>query len=202
MNQPSKIEEASRPELWGGVECTVVRVGDEYRDQTAETGHTVRRNDMDLIADLGVTTVRYPILWEKVAPDNPGELDFAWTDERLAMLRERGINVIGGLLHHGSGPRHTDLLDPGFAEKLGEYAARVAERYPWIKMWTPVNEPLTTARFSALYGHWYPHHRDYPSFLRALVNQCKGTLSAAGADRRPRQNLFHRSATLSSGARE
>jgi dTDP-4-dehydrorhamnose reductase len=26
-------------------------------------------------------------------------------------------------------------------------------------MWTPVNEPLTTARFSGLYGHWYPHGR-------------------------------------------
>lgn len=165
-----------RLELWGGVECTVVRVGDEYRDQSAETGHSYRRGDMDLIKDLGVTTVRYPILWENVAPDRPDELDFAWTDERLAMLRERGITVIGGLLHHGSGPRYTELLDPDFPEKLADYAARVAERYPWIKMWTPVNEPLTTARFSALYGHWYPHTKDYSLFLRALVNECKGTL--------------------------
>ena len=58
------------------------------------------------------------------------------------------------------------------------YAARVAERYPWIDHWTPVNEPLTTARFSGLYGHWYPHRRDYPAFLRALANQCRGTLEA------------------------
>ena len=32
----------------------------------------------------------------------------------------------------------------------------VAERYPWVEDYTPVNEPLTTARFSGLYGHWYP----------------------------------------------
>jgi dTDP-4-dehydrorhamnose reductase len=184
MIEASNIEKSSPLELWGGVECTVVRVGDEYRDQCAETGHTYRRADMDLIADLGVTTVRYPILWENVAPQSLDEMDFAWPDERLAMLRERGIDVIGGLLHHGSGPRYTNLLDPDFPRKLGEYAARVAERYPWIKMWTPVNEPLTTARFSALYGHWYPHHRDYPSFLRALVNQCKGTLEAMRAVRK------------------
>jgi dTDP-4-dehydrorhamnose reductase len=139
---------------------------------------------MDLIADLGVTTVRYPILWENIAPDGLDDMDFTWTDERLAMLRDRGITVIGGLLHHGSGPLYTSLVDPDFPKKLGEYAARVAERYPWIKMWTPVNEPLTTARFSALYGHWYPHHRDYPSFLRALVNQCKGTLEAIRAIRK------------------
>jgi dTDP-4-dehydrorhamnose reductase len=172
------------PELWGGAECTIVRLHDAYRDQAAETGHKDRRDDIDLMAGLGLTTVRFPILWEAVAPERPDRLDFGWTDDRLAMLRERGIKVIGGLLHHGSGPKYTELLDPDFPAKLGDYAARVADRYPWIEMWTPVNEPLTTARFSGLYGHWYPHGRNYPSFLRALANQCKGTLEAMRAIRR------------------
>ncbi|HEX9932858.1 MAG TPA: family 1 glycosylhydrolase [Allosphingosinicella sp.] len=171
-------------ELWGGVECTIVRLGDEYRDQSRETGHHDRKDDIDLLAGLGVTTVRYPILWEAVAPDSPDTLDFSWQDERLEMLRERGIEVIGGLLHHGSGPKYTDLLDPEFPAKLADYAAKVAARYPWIKLWTPVNEPLTTARFSALYGHWYPHTQDYSVFLRALVNECKGTLTAMRAIRK------------------
>jgi dTDP-4-dehydrorhamnose reductase len=171
------------PELWGGAECTIVRLGEEYRDQSVETGHRDRRDDLRLMAELGLTTIRFPILWEAVAPDRPDRLDFAWTDDRLAMLRELGIKVIGGLLHHGSGPKYTDLLDPDFPKKLADYAARVAERYPWIEMWTPVNEPLTTARFSGLYGHWYPHGRDYPTFLRALVNECKGTLGAMQAIR-------------------
>ena len=171
-------EKAPEPplQLWGGPECTITRLGDQYRDQSVETGHDLRPSDIDLIADLGIRTVRYPILWERLAPDRPDRLDFGWTDERLSMLRERGIEVIGGLLHHGSGPKYTDLLDPDFPKKLGEYAARVAERYPWIRMWTPVNEPLTTARFSGLYGHWYPHRGDYPAMLRALVNECLGTL--------------------------
>jgi dTDP-4-dehydrorhamnose reductase len=158
-------------------------VGDEYRDQSIETGHALRRADIDRIADLGVTTVRYPLLWESIAPDRPDRCDFAWTDERLHMLRERGINVIGGLLHHGSGPHYTSLLDPDFPRKLGEFAARVADRYPWIGTWTPVNEPLTTARFSGLYGHWYPHGRDQASLLRALVNECLGTREAMTAIR-------------------
>jgi dTDP-4-dehydrorhamnose reductase len=170
-------------ELWGGVECTIVRLGDEYRDQSLETGHTHRKEDIDILADMGVTTVRYPILWEAVAPEDPDRLDFAWQDERLEMLRDRGIEVIGGLLHHGSGPRYTSLLDPDFPEKLADYAAKVAARYPWIELWTPVNEPLTTARFSALYGHWYPHTRDFAAFIRALVNQCKGTMTAMRAIR-------------------
>jgi dTDP-4-dehydrorhamnose reductase len=170
-------------ELWGGVECTVVRVGDEFRNQVAETGHDARLDDLEAIARLGIKAIRYPIVWETVAPERPDELDFSWHDERLTRLRELGVRVIGGLVHHGSGPRYTSLIDPNFPKMLGEYAARVAERYPWVEWWTPVNEPLTTARFSCLYGHWYPHERSYKAMARALVNECLGTVEAMAAIR-------------------
>jgi dTDP-4-dehydrorhamnose reductase len=159
-------------ELWGGVECTLVRIGEEYRDQVVETGHSARLSDIDAMAGLGVKAVRYPILWETVAPQSPDELDFSWHDERLERMRDLGIEVIAALVHHGSGPRYTHLLDPAFPDKLAEYARKVARRYPWVKMWTPLNEPLTTARFSCLYGHWYPHLTDIDAAFRATVNQC------------------------------
>ncbi|MBV8908029.1 MAG: sugar nucleotide-binding protein [Sphingomonas sp.] len=174
---------ASPLELWGGVECTVVRIGDEFRNQLIDTGHARRMSDIDAMAELGVKAVRYPVVWETVAPETPSELDFSWHDKRLNRLRELGIRVIGGLVHHGSGPRYTNLLDPNFPKLLGDYAAKVAARYPWIDTWTPVNEPLTTARFSCLYGHWYPHKHDMRSMLRALANQCHGTLLAMRAIR-------------------
>ncbi|RYY37115.1 MAG: NAD-dependent epimerase/dehydratase family protein, partial [Sphingomonadales bacterium] len=79
---------------------------------------------------------------------------------------------------------YTDLLDPGFATGLADHAAAVAERYPWVMDWTPVNEPVTTARFAALYGHWYPHQRDEASFWIALLNQIDGTRLAMRAVRR------------------
>jgi dTDP-4-dehydrorhamnose reductase len=158
--------------LWGGVECALVRIGDDFRDQVIETGHSERLHDIDAMAELGVKAVRYPILWEKVAPQSPGELDFSWHDERLERLNELGIKVIAGLLHHGSGPRYTHLLDPNFPDLLAQYAVGVAQRYPWIAAWTPINEPLTTARVSCLYGHWYPHHKHIDTAFRATVNQC------------------------------
>jgi dTDP-4-dehydrorhamnose reductase len=169
--------------LWAGSECTIVRLGGRWRDQSRETGHRARDDDVDRIAALGVKTVRYPILWESVAPERPDRLDFAWTDRRIEALGAHGIEAIGGLLHHGSGPAYTGLLDPDFPDKLADYAFRVAARYPQIRRWTPINEPLTTARFSALYGHWYPHRRDYRAFLRTLVNQCKGIAAAMAAIR-------------------
>lgn len=170
-------------ELWGGVECTVVRIGDEFRNQLVDTGHWTRMEDLDAMAELGVKAVRYPIVWETVAPEVPTELDFSWHDRRLNRLRELGIRVIGGLVHHGSGPRYATMLDPRFPQMLAAYARRVAERYPWIETWTPVNEPLTTARFSCLYGHWYPHERSMEAMLRALASECHGTLLAMRAIR-------------------
>ena len=56
-------------ELWGGLECSVVRLGDEYRNQIIETGHVARMSDIDAMVDLGIKAVRYPILWERTAPD-------------------------------------------------------------------------------------------------------------------------------------
>jgi dTDP-4-dehydrorhamnose reductase len=173
-------------ELWGGLECTVARIGDEFRDQSRETGHADRIADLDAIAALGIRTIRYPVLWETICPDHPERADWSWHDARLQRLRDLGIRPIAGLVHHGSGPRYTNLLDPAFPELFAGHAARVAERYPWIEYYTPVNEPLTTARFSALYGHWYPHTRCYRTFLRALLAECRATVLAMRAIRRVR----------------
>jgi dTDP-4-dehydrorhamnose reductase len=173
------------PALWGGVECTVARIGDRYVDQLELTGHAQRDDDLDRIGSLGIRTVRYPVLWERIE-HRPGVFDWEWTDRRLARLEAGGIEVIAGLVHHGSGPMWTSLLDDSFATGLTRFAARVAQRYPGIRRFTVVNEPLTTARFSAPYGHRYPHARDDRSFARALLTQCRATAMAMEAIRRVR----------------
>ena len=191
---PSPANDADRPgqearpeeralELWGGIECTVLRVRGTWRDQLREGGHYGRIGDLDAVAGLGLKKLRYPVLWEHVAPERPGECDWRWHDGRLGRLRELGVTPIAGLVHHGGGPRYTDLLDPRFPALLAEQAGRTARRYPWIRSWTPVNEPLTTARFSGLYGHWHPHRRDQASFLRILANECRAVLLSMRAIR-------------------
>lgn len=170
-------------ELWGGVECTVNRVRDEYFEQLGRSGHQDRISDLDLFAELGIKALRQPVLWERIAPRNISDADWSWSDRWLARLRELNIRPIVGLVHHGSGPLYTNLLDDEFPNKLAEYAAAVARRYPWVSDYTPVNEPLTTARFSALYGLWYPHARDLRSFVRALLNECRAVVLAMRAIR-------------------
>ncbi len=171
-------------ELWGGVECTVNRVRDEYFSQLERSGHAGRIEDLDAIAALGVRALRYPVLWERTAPEGIEHADWAWSDARLARQRELGLMPIAGLVHHGSGPRHTSLVSESFAPGLAQFAGAVARRYPWLEWYTPVNEPLTTARFSALYGVWYPHLRDERAFKDALLNQCRATVLAMQEIRR------------------
>jgi dTDP-4-dehydrorhamnose reductase len=159
-------------EVWASPEPTVARIGaNAYRDQLAETGHEQRDGDIALIAALGVNGSRYPVLWEKTAPGDPAKPDLRWARARLEALREAGVEPVVTLLHHGSGPPHTSLIDPDFPEKFAIYAHAVARAFPWVRRWTPINEPLTTARFATLYGHWYPNARDDVTFGQAIVNE-------------------------------
>ena len=167
--------------LWVGPEPTVNRVQNSFVDQLASSGFAQRLDDIDRLASLGASRVRFPLLWERTAPGDPRAADWRWSDARLPRLQALGLPPIVGLMHHGSGPPGTSLLDPAMPTRLAAYARAVAERYPWVDAWTPVNEPLTTARFSGLYGHWYPHHRDDASFLRALVVQVQATAAAMRA---------------------
>jgi dTDP-4-dehydrorhamnose reductase len=135
-------------------------------------------------------TLRFPLLWETLAPDSLERIDWSWADQRLTKLRALGIRPIVGLLHHGSGPRYTDLFDPLFPEKFSRFAREVAGRYPWIDAYAPINEPLTTARFSALYGHWYPHERSDASFARVILNESRATILAMEEIRKVNPNAI------------
>jgi dTDP-4-dehydrorhamnose reductase len=176
-------------ELWGGVECTINRVGDAYFDQLASSGHRERaREDLGLFAGLGLRTLRTAIHWECSEKQS-------WNaGHRVLETMDRlGLHPIVGLLHHGSGPPSTNLLDPEFPQKFAAFSLHVARRHPWVVDYTPINEPQTTGRFACLYGHWFPHHRAMRSYIRALFHQMKGIVLAMEAIRsvQPSARLIH-----------
>lgn len=173
----------SNLEIWGGIEATINRVGNRYFDQSDYSGHYKREGDVDLIASLGIAKLRYPVLWEKHQPQKDTVIDWSHTEKNLNRLRELAIEPIAGLVHHGSGPLHVNFFDGSFEQGLAAYARRVAKRFPWLEYYTPVNEPLTTARFCGLYGHWYPHLKEDLSFYRILLSECRATVMAMKAIR-------------------
>ena len=170
--------------LWGGIECTINRVQDSFFDQLEYAGHYHRTGDLEKIADTGISKIRYPILWEAHQPQQDSPIDWRWTSGQLQQLQSRNIEVIAGLVHHGSGPAFTHLLDDAFPSLLAAYAEKVIRQFPHLTYFTPVNEPLTTARFSGLYGFWYPHKADDASFLKMLLNQLKGVVLSMQAIRK------------------
>jgi dTDP-4-dehydrorhamnose reductase len=181
MNAHETQPHAQAPlEMWGGLECSFVRVHDRWVDQFALTGHDDRVDDLARIAELGVRTLRYPISWERMAT---GRIGWDWAERRLERLRELGIRPIVGLVHHGSGPLPGGLLDPDFAPRLAEFAHAVAQRFPWVDAFTPINEPGTTARFSGLYGLWFPHASGDRAFVRCLLHEIEATRQAMRAIR-------------------
>ena len=176
-------------ELWGGVECTINRVGDAYYDQLASSGHRERvKEDLNLFADLGLRTLRTAVHWEWSEKQS-----WKASDDVLKTMDRLGLHPIVGLLHHGSGPPSTNLLDPEFPQKFADFGLHVARRHPWVIDYTPINEPQTTGRFACLYGHWFPHHRAMRSYVRALFHQMKAIVLAMEAIRsvQPNARLIH-----------
>ena len=88
------IETEKSLQLWGGVECTVNRVGDRFFSQLERNGHCDRAEDLDRFASLGLRTLRFPVLWEMLAPHSLDEIDWSWPDERL----ERAAFSVSGRL--------------------------------------------------------------------------------------------------------
>ena len=102
---PVTLSASTDLELWGGHECTINRVGETWFDQTPRSGHDLRLDDLALFAGVGMRSIRYPALWEAMAPGGGATREFAWTDERLPEMARLGLNPILTLCHHGSGPR-------------------------------------------------------------------------------------------------
>src|SRR5947209_1066112 len=125
-------------EVWGGLECSVNRVKNDFFDQLDYSGHYNRENDIKIFAQLGFKKIRYPLLWEKHQPQQDTVIDWTGTESKLNELRSNNIDVIAGLVHHGSGPAYVNMMEDTFANGLAAYASLVAEKFPWIEYYTPV----------------------------------------------------------------
>jgi dTDP-4-dehydrorhamnose reductase len=93
MTMPTPDRAQGQLELWGGLECTMNRVQDQYFSQLEPNGHAGRPHDLVRFASLGIKMIRYPVLWERIAPDGIDKADWRWT-ERLLQLSKLGVEPI------------------------------------------------------------------------------------------------------------
>jgi beta-glucosidase/6-phospho-beta-glucosidase/beta-galactosidase len=154
-----------------GIECSApIIAGGIRRDQLLMSDHWRRyEEDFDLVAELGITHLRYGVPFHVVARDATA-FDWAWTDLALGALRERGIEPIADLLHFGVPDGLQGIGDPAMPAAFLSYATAFVERYPWVRWYTPVNEPFVTALLSAKQGWWNERRRSDRAFAQALDN--------------------------------
>jgi beta-glucosidase/6-phospho-beta-glucosidase/beta-galactosidase len=161
-----------------GIECSypTIEQGRWRRDQMEATGHYKHwREDFELARELGITHIRYgPPL--HLILQGPGRYDWSWSDEPLRDLEELGPEPIMDLCHFGVPAWLGTLQNEEVAVALSEYAAAFAERYPWVRFYTPVNEMYVCARMSALQGVWNEQLKDEGAFVRAVLNLANASI--------------------------
>jgi beta-glucosidase len=142
------------------------------------------QTDVDLIASLGVRTMRYGVPWYRLNPA-AGSWDWSWTDRVFEHLDRRGIAPIVDLVHYGT-PLwlRGSFVSPDYPHRVAEYAASAVERYGRVAGgWTPLNEPVVTADFCGLRGVWPPHLHGQRGYDRVLVAIAEGIAETVAAIR-------------------
>ena len=153
-----------------GIECSnpTIHNGRTRRDQLEECGHYERwRDDLRLTCDLGLKVLRYGLPIHRVFL-GPGKYDWEFADLVMAELRRLKLTPILDLLHFGVPDWLGNFQNPELPVYFADYCSAVAERYPWVRYYTPVNEIYVSARMSAKDGLWNEQLKDDRAFVTAL----------------------------------
>lgn len=151
------------------------------RDQIVECGHDRRwREDFALVQELGCGFLRYgPPLHTTLLGD--GRHDWSFADETFGELRRLRIVPIVDLCHFGVPDWIGDFQNPDFPARFADYARAFALRFPWVQLYTPVNEMYITALFSARYGWWNEQLRTERGFVTAMKHVVRANVLAMEA---------------------
>ena len=150
-------------------------------DELEACGHYRHwRKDFELVQGLGLEYLRYgPPLhttWR-----GPERYDWDFADETFADLKRRNLMPITDLCHFGVPDWLGNFQNPDFAPQFAAYAGAFARRFPWVQLYTPVNEMYVCATFSARYGWWNEQLASDRAFVTALKHIVKANVLAMRA---------------------
>ena len=163
-----------------GIENSIPTIanGKTRVDEMAKCGHYKHwRKDFDLVQELGIKVLRYgPPLHSTWL--GPHHYDWSFADATFGELLRRNIIVIVDLCHFGVPDWIGNFQNPDFPSLFAAYGRAFAIRYPWVQMYTPVNEMSICAMFSALYGWWNEQMTTDRAFVTALKHIVKANTLA------------------------
>ncbi|MBF4161093.1 glycoside hydrolase family 1 protein [Nocardioides acrostichi] len=150
------------PSIWDTFAAQPGRIDDGSTPAQAADHYRRAREDVDLLADLGVRGYRFSVSWPRVQPDgrtlDPRGLDHY--DRLVDRLLAAGISPMVTLYHWDLPQALEDdggWLNRETIERFADYAAivagRLADRVP---QWVPVNEPAVAAFAGNAFGQHAP----------------------------------------------
>ena len=163
-----------------GIENSIPKIqnGRVRVDQMESCGHYRHwRKDFELVEELGLRFLRYgpPLHTSLIGPE---QYDWEFADVVFSELRRRDLVPIVDLCHFGMPDWLGDFQNPDFPEIFARYAAAFARRFPWVQLYTPVNEMFICAQFSAKYGWWNEQGTTDLTFVTALKHIVKANVRA------------------------
>ncbi|MBV9304778.1 MAG: family 1 glycosylhydrolase, partial [Acidobacteriaceae bacterium] len=150
-------------------------------DEMDKCGHYQHwRTDFDCVEELGISFLRYgpPIHHTWLGADR---YDWSFADQTFHDLRKRDLVAIADLCHFGVPDWIGNFQNPDLPQLFAEYTRAFALRYPWVQLYTPVNEMFVCALFSTLYGWWNEQETTDRAFVTALKHIVKANVLAMRA---------------------
>jgi len=150
-------------------------------DEMEKAGHYEKwKEDFALVHEMGIKFLRYgpPYYKTHLGPD---KYDWDFSDQTFAELKRLEIEPIVDLCHFGLPEWIGSWQNPDFPRLFQDYARAFAERFPQLRLYTPVNEIYVAAKFSAHYGWWNECLATDQAFVKALCHLCKANTLAMHA---------------------
>jgi beta-glucosidase len=124
------------------------------------------REDVSLMAELGLNAYRFSISWSRILPEGRGRVNdrgLAFYDRLIDALHAHGIRPMV-TLYHWDLPAALDdrggWLNPDVANWFGEYASVVFRAFDdRVPLWATLNEPWVVSDGGYLHGALAPGHR-------------------------------------------
>ena len=147
-------------------------------DQMEVCGHyRYWRQDFDCVEDIGIQFLRYgPPIHRTFL--GPGKFDWEFADLTFNDLKRRDITPIVDMCHFGVPDWIGDFQNPDFPQQFANYCGAFADRFPWVQLYTPVNEMFICATFSGKYGWWNEQGTTDRTFVTALKHIVKANVLA------------------------
>ncbi|MFL5385149.1 MAG: GH1 family beta-glucosidase [Longimicrobiaceae bacterium] len=163
----SPLADGAGPSIWQRFSHSPGRTHEGQTGDVACDHYRRYRDDVRLMAELGLNAYRFSISWSRLLPEGTGRVNEAglgFYDRLVDALLEHGIRP-NATLYHWDLPAALDdrggWLNRDVADWFAEYARvafrRLGDRVP---MWATLNEPWVVTDGGYLHGALAPGHRN------------------------------------------